>query len=177
MYFQKSTISFFCFSQRVFGWSCFAGFLSNLFQVTFNMKPHLEYCIHFLGPQHQTQACWRGSRGGPWSWSEGWDTSPMKKSLVGVVQTGGAPGKPYHSLSVYLVSLWERWQILFTKACSHRARGSDFKLKEGIFILHTRKKYFTMRAVKLWNSLPRRVDATSLGVFKVRLDGLLSNLV
>ena len=37
---------------------------------------------------------------------------------------------------------------------------------------------FTVRVVRHWNRLPREVvDAPSLGVFKARLDGALSNLV
>ncbi|KFR00755.1 hypothetical protein N306_00331, partial [Opisthocomus hoazin] len=52
------------------------------------------------------------------------------------------------------------------------------KLKEGRFRLGIRKKFFTMRAVKHWNRLPREaVAAPSLEVFKARLDGALSSLV
>ncbi|KFP13691.1 hypothetical protein Z169_08033, partial [Egretta garzetta] len=55
---------------------------------------------------------------------------------------------------------------------------NGFKLKEGRFRLERRKKFFTMRAVRHWNRLPREaVDAPSLEVFKARLDGALSNLV
>jgi len=41
-----------------------------------------------------------------------------------------------------------------------------------------RKKFFTMRVVRLWHRLPREVVAApTLAVFKARLDGALSNLV
>ncbi|KAK4826184.1 hypothetical protein QYF61_006128 [Mycteria americana] len=51
---------------------------------------------------------------------------------------------------------------LFTRACSDRTRGNGFKLK---------------KVVRHWNRLSRGVvDASSLEVFKARLDGALSNL-
>jgi len=40
------------------------------------------------------------------------------------------------------------------------------------------QKFLTKRVVRHWTQLPREVvDAPSLAVFKVRLDGALSNLV
>ncbi|KFV07801.1 hypothetical protein N340_13313, partial [Tauraco erythrolophus] len=55
---------------------------------------------------------------------------------------------------------------------------NGFKLKERRFRLDIRKNFFTMRAVKYWNRLPRGVvDAPSLEVFKARLDEALSSLV
>ncbi|KGL88010.1 hypothetical protein N301_06761, partial [Charadrius vociferus] len=52
------------------------------------------------------------------------------------------------------------------------------KLEEGRFRLNIRKKFFTLRAVRHWNRLPREVvEAPSLEVFKARLDVALGNLV
>ncbi|KFQ39903.1 hypothetical protein N332_01994, partial [Mesitornis unicolor] len=52
------------------------------------------------------------------------------------------------------------------------------KLKKAKFRLDTRKKFFSMRVVDHWNRLPiEAVQAPSLEIFKVRLDGALSNLI
>ena len=57
-------------------------------------------------------------------------------------------------------------------------RSNGFKLKEDRFKSDIQKKLFTVRVVRPWHRLPREaVDAPSLEVFKVRLDGALSNLV
>ena len=67
---------------------------------------------------------------------------------------------------------------VFTRVCSDRMKGNSYKLEEGRFILDTRKKFFTVRMVRQWNRLPSEVvGATSVEVFKARLDGALSNLV
>ncbi|KFQ13390.1 hypothetical protein N330_14322, partial [Leptosomus discolor] len=55
---------------------------------------------------------------------------------------------------------------------------NGFKLEMGRFKLDIRKKFFTIKVVKHWNSLPRDVvEALSLETFKIRLDGALGNLV
>ena len=66
----------------------------------------------------------------------------------------------------------------FLRGCSDRTRGNGFKLKEDSLRLDIRKKFFTVRAVRHWNRLPREaVDAPSLEVSKTRLDEAFSNLV
>jgi len=67
---------------------------------------------------------------------------------------------------------------LFRRVGSDRTSGNGFTLKESIFRLDIRKKFFTVRVVKHWNRLPREaVEAPSLETFKVGLDGALSNLI
>lgn len=49
-----------------------------------------------------------------------------------------------------------------------------FKLEESRIRLGIRKKFFTEREARNWNSLPREAaDASSLGTFKATLDGSL----
>jgi len=72
----------------------------------------------------------------------------------------------------------EQGDRLFTQSESDRTRGNNFKLEEGRFRLDVRKKSFTQRVVRLWHRLPREtVDAPSLEVLKVRLDGELGSLI
>ena len=67
---------------------------------------------------------------------------------------------------------------LFTRECSDRRRGNGSKLKGVRFRLDIRKKFFTVGVVRPWHRLPSEtVDASSLAVFKARLDGALSSLV
>ena len=66
---------------------------------------------------------------------------------------------------------------LFERVDNSRTRGSGLKLKEGRLRLGVRGKFFTMRVVMFWNRLSRETAvASSLEVFKARLDGALGSL-
>ena len=67
---------------------------------------------------------------------------------------------------------------LFSRACCDRTRGNRFQLKEKRFRLDIRKKYFTLRVMRHWCRLPRKVvNAPSLETYKVRVDAALSNMI
>lgn len=64
------------------------------------------------------------------------------------------------------------------RECSNAGKGNSFRLKEGRLRLEIRKEFFTTRVVRCQNRLPRdAVNVSSLGVFKARLDRVLSDLV
>lgn len=57
-------------------------------------------------------------------------------------------------------------------------RGNGFELQKGRFRLDIRKKLFNMRVMEHWSkSLRKAVDVPPLITFKVRPDGVLSNLI
>jgi len=129
-----------------------------------------EPCVQLWSPQHRAELeLWERGQRRPQQWSKGWNPSAGRK---GWESWGWAAWQCLKGASK------EDGDRLFRRACSDRARGNGFKLKEGRFRLDIRKKFFTVRVVKPWPRLPREVgDAPSLEPFQARSDGALSNLI
>ncbi|KFQ31598.1 hypothetical protein N332_04082, partial [Mesitornis unicolor] len=145
------------------------------------MRSHLEYCVQFWAPNiRRTLSHWSRSRGGPQISGlehlryEDW----LRELRLFSLEKRRLQGDLIVIFQFLKGSDRKAGEGLFTRAGSNKTRGNGFKLEEGRFRLHIRKKFFTMRVMRPWHRLPREVvDAPSLEVFKTRLDRALSNLV
>ncbi|KAK4824972.1 hypothetical protein QYF61_022498 [Mycteria americana] len=146
-------------------------------------RPHLESCVQLWGPQHKAgmdpleQVQRRAMK-----MIRGLEQLSCDKRLreLGLfsLEKKRFQGDLIAAFQYMKGAYKKNRERLFTKACSDRTRDNGFKLKEGRFKLDLRKKFFTVSMVRQWNMFPREaVGAPSLEVFKVRLDGALSNLI
>jgi len=78
-----------------------------------------------------------------------------KADGVRLVQPGKekALKRSHCGLSILKRRLSTGWRQPFTQSDNERTRGNGYKLKEGRLGLEVRKKYFTQRVLRQWNSL------------------------
>ncbi|KFQ73335.1 hypothetical protein N335_13784, partial [Phaethon lepturus] len=144
------------------------------------VRPHLEYCIQLWSPQYRNLLEWVQRRAT--KMIRGLEHLPYEDRLRELELFSLQKRR----LGEDLIAAFQYWkgtykkagEGLFTRACSDRRRGIGFQLKERRFRPDVRMTFFSMKAVRQWNRLPREaVDTQPLELFKPRLDGALSNLV
>ncbi|KFQ63745.1 hypothetical protein N334_12405, partial [Pelecanus crispus] len=147
------------------------------------VRPHLEYCAQLWGPQHKKdmelleQVQKRATK-----MIRGLEHLSYEDRLRELGLFSLEKRRLWGDLIAAFQSLKGAYRKdgdnLFSKACCDRTRNNGFKLKKNRFSLDIRKKFFTMRVVKHWHRFPGEVvEAPSLEIFKVRLDGAQSNLI
>ena len=89
-------------------------------------------------------------------------------------------------LRVDLIKVWKSFHCevdvglssLFQRSVVTVTRGHSFKLVVAQSRTETRRRFFSVRVVSLWNSLPSGVvESASLGTFKKRLDDWLGEVL
>ncbi|XP_059576183.1 uncharacterized protein LOC132247417 [Alligator mississippiensis] len=147
------------------------------------VSPQLEYCVQFWAPhfkrdvdniervQRRATHMIQGQQGRPYN-ERLWDLnlfSLHKRRLRGDLVT------------VYKLTRGDQKSLretLFPLAPPRITRNNGHKLLESRFRLDIRKNYFTVRANRIWNQLPREVVlAPTLVVFKKRLDAYLAGVI
>lgn len=67
---------------------------------------------------------------------------------------------------------------LFHCNCNEKTRGNSLQMRKGRFVLVLENVFFTLRVVRHWNSLLRKVvESRSLEMFKKYLDQVLGDVV
>ncbi|KFQ33596.1 hypothetical protein N332_02428, partial [Mesitornis unicolor] len=147
------------------------------------VRPHLEYCVQLWSPQHKKdiELLERVKRKAA-KMIKGLEHLSYEDRLRELMVFSLEKRRLQEDLVAtfqYSKGVCKKCvEELFTRAYSNRMRGIGLKLEKCRFRLDIRKKFFNMKVVDHWNRLPREVvEAPSLEIFKVRLDGTLGNLV
>lgn len=139
------------------------------------VRPHLEYAVQFWAPVHRKDVL---------------ELEKVQRRATKLVK--GLEDHSYEERlqELNLFSLEKRRlrgdMILMYKCCTgddpsigkklfsskaNKTRGHSLKLEEKRFNLKTRRRFFTVRTVRMWNSLPQAVvSAGSMATFKRLLD-------
>jgi len=144
------------------------------------VRSHLEYCVQLWGPQlkKDMELLERVQRRATKMIRALYYEERLRELGLFSLEKRSLQGDLTAAFQYLKGAYRKDGENLFSRACCDRANSNGFKLREGIFKLDRRKKFFMMRVVKHWNRLPREaVEARSLETFKARLDGSLSNLV